>query len=293
MSEGKKKDKAWSQGKIKRPPSKRKRKAELSPGERQRMTQLLACLVLFAVVFVGRGMSSGYLAQLSSSIGTLIHHNTDFRSAFAKVGHAVSEGEPFVETFGILCTELFGEGEAEVTGEENLSELGKSVLAQPVEQVPLEVIGPDPLPQEPAKPAEEPPEEPKEPETVTPVMGVVSSDFGYREHPIDGEWKEHTGVDLVVDEGSSILAYADGEVDYVGESPAYGLYLQLKHGDGVTTFYAHCNAITVQKGQQVVAGEKIGEVGATGNVTGPHLHFEMKRDGIRVDPLDYIDTIQP
>ena len=79
-------------------------------------------------------------------------------------------------------------------------------------------------------------------------------------------------------------------MDYIGESPAYGLYLQIQHAGGVTSFYAHCSLLCVQPGQQVAAGEKVAEVGDTGEVTGAHLHFELKVDGTLVDPAEYIQT---
>ena len=127
-------------------------------------------------------------------------------------------------------------------------------------------------------------------ETVAPVMAAVSSPYGWREHPIDEEEKFHAGVDLAANYGEPIGAFADGTVDYIGESPAYGQYLQLRHAGGVTTFYAHCSKLCVQQGQEVEKGEKVAEVGDTGNVTGAHLHFEMKIDGVLVDPLYYIET---
>ncbi|HIY17693.1 MAG TPA: M23 family metallopeptidase, partial [Candidatus Intestinimonas stercorigallinarum] len=127
-------------------------------------------------------------------------------------------------------------------------------------------------------------------ETAAPVLAPVSSGFGLREHPIEGSEKFHNGLDLAADYGSAIGAFADGVVDYIGESPAYGQYLQLIHANGVTSFYAHCSRLCVQPGQQVTAGEKVAEVGDTGEVTGAHLHFELKVDGTPVDPADYIEV---
>ncbi|MCD7947416.1 MAG: M23 family metallopeptidase [Oscillospiraceae bacterium] len=125
--------------------------------------------------------------------------------------------------------------------------------------------------------------------TVTPAMGVISSGFGWRIHPVDGEDKFHNGVDIAVDTGTAIGAFADGTVDYIGDSPVYGLYLQLDHGNGIKTFYAHCSKLCVQKGDRVQKGEKVAEAGATGNATGPHLHFEIKRDGVLLNPIYYIE----
>lgn len=129
-------------------------------------------------------------------------------------------------------------------------------------------------------------------QTVTPVLGWVSSPFGWREHPVDGGEKFHNGVDLAVNTGTAVQAFAAGTVDYIGESPIYGLYLQLDHGGGVTTFYAHCDELLVQQGQSVTAGETVALSGATGNATGPHLHFEIKKDGVRLNPVYYIETAE-
>ncbi len=126
--------------------------------------------------------------------------------------------------------------------------------------------------------------------TVTPAMGVISSGFGYRIHPLDGENKFHYGVDIAADEGTAIAAFADGVVDYIGESNVYGNYLQLRHAEGVTTFYAHCSKLCVKDGQKVTAGQTIAKVGHTGETTGTHLHFEIRQDGVFLNPQYYIKT---
>lgn len=128
-------------------------------------------------------------------------------------------------------------------------------------------------------------------ETVSPVDSVMTSEFGWREHPILGGERFHYGVDLRADTGTTVRAFAAGTVDYIGESDIYGQYLQLRHDNGVTTFYAHCSKLCVQKGQAVAIGEKVAESGATGDVTGPHLHFEMKKDGVRLNPAYYIELL--
>ncbi len=128
-------------------------------------------------------------------------------------------------------------------------------------------------------------------ETVSPVLAAMTSPFGWREHPISGGAKFHYGVDLAVETGTTVGAFASGTVEYIGESDIYGQYLQLDHGNGVTSFYAHCSKLCVQQGQAVAAGEKVAESGATGEVTGPHLHFEMKKDGVRLNPAYYIHLL--
>ena len=125
-------------------------------------------------------------------------------------------------------------------------------------------------------------------ETAVPVMGVVSSDYGYRDHPASGDYTFHRGVDLAADKGTPILAFADGVVDCIGESEDSGLYTQILHDNGVVTFYAHCDTLLVHQGDEVKAGDTIATVGETGNATGPHLHFAVKKDGVYLDPLYYL-----
>lgn len=128
-------------------------------------------------------------------------------------------------------------------------------------------------------------------ETVTPVMGTINSGFGYRDHPVNGKYRFHGGVDIGGQIGDPILAFAAGTVEYVGEDTSYGLYLQLDHGNGVKSFYAHCDSVCVKKGQTVGLGERIGAVGESGTATGPHLHLEIKYQQLHLDPAHYIESI--
>lgn len=127
-------------------------------------------------------------------------------------------------------------------------------------------------------------------ETVCPVQGNLNSGYGYRDHPINGEYQFHGGLDIGGQSGDPIQAFAAGTVDYVGEDESYGLYLQLDHGNGVKSFYAHCSSICVKKGQSVGLGETIARVGSSGSATGPHLHFELKYNSVHLDPSYYIQT---
>ena len=125
-------------------------------------------------------------------------------------------------------------------------------------------------------------------ETAAPLTGTLWSGYGYRDHPIDGAYKFHSGVDLGADMGTPISAFADGVVEYVGQSKSYGNYLQLDHGSGVKSFYAHCSQVLVRQGERVSLGDCVARVGDTGNATGPHLHFEVKCGGQYVDPSYYL-----
>ena len=124
----------------------------------------------------------------------------------------------------------------------------------------------------------------------TPVKGVLSSNFGYRDHPLEGTERFHYGVDLAADTGTAIACFADGTVTAVGESSSYGKYCTVTHANGCTTLYAHCGRISVSSGAAVKKGEKLGEVGETGMATGPHLHFELQKDGVYLNPIYYVET---
>ena len=121
-------------------------------------------------------------------------------------------------------------------------------------------------------------------ETAAPVADTVCSGFGYRLHPILGEIKFHYGTDFAASAGTDISAFAGGTVRFAGSSDSYGNYVSIDHGEGWSSLYAHCSYLYVHTGQSVSAGEKIALVGATGHVTGPHLHFELQRDGVYLNP---------
>lgn len=125
--------------------------------------------------------------------------------------------------------------------------------------------------------------------TVCPVKGPVSSTFGYRTNPITQKNEFHLALDIAADEGTEIKAFADGVVEYIGQSDDFGLYFQIIHDNGVTTFYAHCSKLLIQQGDQVKCGQTVALVGETGMATGPHLHFTLEKDNIRLDPAYYVD----
>ena len=124
-----------------------------------------------------------------------------------------------------------------------------------------------------------------------PVAGAITSQFGHRVDPITGEVSSHTGTDIACAEGTPILAAADGIVTVANGldswGGSYGYYIQINHGGGLETLYAHCSSICVTTGQQVQAGQVIGYVGHIGRVTGSHLHLEVRIDSNRVDAMQY------
>ncbi len=127
--------------------------------------------------------------------------------------------------------------------------------------------------------------------TADPVVGRLTSGYGYRDHPISGKYHFHGGADISGSEGDPIGAFADGEVEYIGKDDSYGLYLQVDHGNGIKSFYAHCSKLCVSKGQVVKLGEKVAEIGATGTATGPHLHLEVKYNNLHLNPEYYVKFV--
>ena len=127
-----------------------------------------------------------------------------------------------------------------------------------------------------------------------PVAGTITSQFGYRVDPITGEVSSHTGTDIACAEGTPILAAADGIVTVANGldswGGSYGYYIQVDHGGGLETLYAHCSSICVTTGQQVQVGEVIGYVGHTGRATGSHLHLEVWVGRSRKDAMSFFSV---
>ena len=127
-----------------------------------------------------------------------------------------------------------------------------------------------------------------------PVAGTITAQFGHRVDPITGEVSSHTGTDIACAEGTPILAAADGTVTVANSldnwGGSYGYYIQIDHGSGLETLYAHCSSICVTTGQQVQAGQVIGYVGHTGRATGSHLHLEVWVGRSRKDAMSFFSV---
>ncbi len=119
---------------------------------------------------------------------------------------------------------------------------------------------------------------------VSPIAGIASSGFGYRIHPIYGGARFHYGTDFAADAGENVLCFADGTVTAAAWDDGYGYYVAVEHADGYSTLYAHCSRLLVDVGEKVARGELLAAVGSTGSATGPHLHFELRHDGIYLNP---------
>jgi murein DD-endopeptidase MepM/ murein hydrolase activator NlpD len=122
-----------------------------------------------------------------------------------------------------------------------------------------------------------------------PVRGAITSNYGKRESPRSGVEEFHSGIDISKSTGTPVSATADGIVSFSGWNGGSGNLVVLEHGFGYSTFYAHNKMNTVKVGQKVRRGDVIGYIGSTGNTTGPHVHYEIWKDGSSVNPKKYIE----
>lgn len=121
-----------------------------------------------------------------------------------------------------------------------------------------------------------------------PIPGArLSSAFGLRMHPVHGDMRMHSGVDFAAEQGAIVAATQTGKIVFMGKRSGYGNVVELDHGEGIQTLYAHLSAVNeaLQVGQRVVAGKEIGRAGSTGTSTAPHLHYEIRVDGRPISPL--------
>jgi murein DD-endopeptidase MepM/ murein hydrolase activator NlpD len=127
---------------------------------------------------------------------------------------------------------------------------------------------------------------------ISPMIGEVRSGYGTRKHPMGGGSDFHNGVDIAAPHGTRVKAAADGVVTTSGYDCVKGNYIEISHANGYKTCYFHLNKKVVSKGAKVLLGATIGYEGRTGHTTGPHLHFEIRRNGKAVDPALYIPALK-
>ena len=290
--------------------ARRKDTVSASMREQQKLLQLVICGSVFVLLVAAKLLLPEKMVQVNQKLSAVLQQNMDVQAVFSAVGRAFS-----------------GEGDLSTTAEEVYQAVFHPETGETLETAALERIEQydaaalDTLQE---YRTEESYEESRSEETVqpqasalayvlysdqnlpesvsleqailgfdycTPVCGTLTSGFGYREHPVEGEERFHYGIDLAADTGTAINCFADGTVRAVGESSSYGKYCIIDHESGYSTIYAHCSKITVSSGAAVTGGQKIAEVGETGIATGPHLHFELQQDGKYLNPIYYVSTV--
>jgi murein DD-endopeptidase MepM/ murein hydrolase activator NlpD len=127
--------------------------------------------------------------------------------------------------------------------------------------------------------------------TLAPIIdGWYSSNFGYRVDPFTGAKSFHEGIDFPANVGTAIVAAASGKIVYAGYHAEYGKIIEIDHGNGLLSRYAHASQIFVNEGDLVVRGQRLGSVGSTGRSTGPHLHFEVRLNGVPQNPARFLES---
>ena len=281
------------------------------------MIRLVACGTAFVLLVAAKLALPARMERFNAKLAEVLSRNMDVQAVFSAVGRGIAgDGSGAAEEVYQAVFHPEASGGAAV----------ETALAMPDELPAMDMLReyqtalPDSVPKEEttseAQPAQESPTQTEVstlayvlysdknlPEDVsleqvildfdycTPVCGTISSPFGYREHPVEGEERFHYGVDLAADTGTTVSCFADGTVTAVGESSSYGKYCIVTHSGGYTTLYAHCSHITVSSGAEVARGEKIAEVGETGMATGPHLHFELHQNGAYLNPIYYVSSV--
>ena len=122
---------------------------------------------------------------------------------------------------------------------------------------------------------------------IKPCSGEIGTEFGMRMHPILNIRRMHEGIDIVTDTGTAVHASGDGTIDFVGRKGGFGLCVEINHGFGYKTIYGHLSKIEVKEGQRVKRGFEIAESGTSGLSTGPHLHYEVEHNGVKLNPEDF------
>ena len=286
-------------GKRAMPKTTPKRKEEpLSPKERRRMAQVLCCGTIFVLLVAVKLFFPGKMEGAAGKARELLQRNMDVEAVFSSVakgfsGEHMGASELYQAVFGPQRTEetVVTSVTPSVEGT-SAFEILHTYYPQPQVDTDGEVQAVSVL-----YSTENLPEGVSMEQAIldfdycTPVSAPISSPFGYREHPVEGEDRFHYGIDLAAESGTAIACFADGTVSAVGESSSYGKYCIVHHENGYSTLYAHCSAVTASSGAKVKKGETIAKVGQTGMATGAHLHFELQQGGTYLNPIYYVAAL--
>ena len=290
-------------------------KEKFSRRELLRWGRVLLCAALLLCMVLTKVNLPDRFEELRAVVAVKMSQSMDYREVFSALGRAASGEATIRESLNDVYIEVFhpSEGQAaQTTATGTLSDMSQQATVNallafsqgqeggtPHAGNVLHTLVAESAPPEETENAETPKADDAEGtqqafgiSCTTPAVGWLSSAFGVREHPIEGEKKMHRGVDIAAPEGSSIVAFADGTVIAVGESASLGEYIIVEHAEQLTTTYAHCSKLIAREGAQVKRGEKIAEVGHTGLATGPHLHFALQRNGDYLNPIPYVTLEQ-
>lgn len=247
-----------------KPRAAHKQEPVTSPQSRRRLRQLVVSAALLLAVVAVKLLAPATLERYRTVLLEVMGADTDFVEVFSAAGRAFSGDGALSDALNEAYTAVFGLTSTEATP---TAAVARSDMLPDDAEMLQQVLGFD---------------------YTAPVKGEITSLFGCRSDPLDGDGRFHYGVDIAGEEGAVIRAFAAGTVTAVAESSDLGKYVTIAHPDGYETLYAHCSRLTASSGQTVAAGDPIAEMGSTGRATGTHLHFELHQGTLFLNPLYYV-----
>lgn len=229
------------------------------------LIQFAACCVLFLFLFIISKANTALFSDIAEIFSPVLEENVSYeeaKDAFSEFGNLIKADN---DTEKDTEPEVIIENDAE-TANASLFEKDKNDVS--LQKYSLKS------------------------KMVLPVPVNVTSSFGYREHPISGDYTFHSGTDLAANEGTDIKAAFFGVVIVAENHPFNGNYIKILHANGIMTVYCHCKELFVSPGDVVSAGDVIASVGSTGDSTGPHLHFELRINDVSFDPMPALNAAQ-
>ncbi len=239
--------------------------------------QFLFCAILIAVCFLLAKNSNGFFESFKQTFSEKFENNVLFEEAvesfITKSSSPVTEsGENTVKDE--KTTESVPE-ESEYS--EDAREISEECEAQPTQNIPVNASMSGYAFNK---------------SMQKPIDGEITSEFGFREHPVYGDERFHTGLDIAAEEGTAVKAAFSGKVTFAGHDDSFGNYVEITHGSEIKTLYCHLQSLYTDENNLVEAGQVIGFVGQTGVATGPHLHFEIRINGVSYDPyIAYVNAV--
>lgn len=252
------------------------------------IVQILICLLIYFIFYLIQTSNYVFSATTLDKTKEILNYDMDVQGIYTEIKNNLVNNENVVK-------------EDNKENQENTVTIENNTVEQESIQNEEEVINTENEITEPKEATIEPQEKNAEQEEITvaqeilanysiikPADGFISSEFGTREEEGDIVTPYHNGIDIGVVTGTEVKSATDGIVIFKAESESYGKYLKIQNGD-LITLYAHCNKLNVSEGDEIKQGDIIAESGATGKVTGPHLHFEIIYKGEYINPRDILE----
>lgn len=249
--------------------------------------QFVVCLLIYTGFYTVKNSDDILPKEITDKIHQILQYDINIEALQGKLNNYIIEVNGKIEGKPDENAETNQQQENNVNQEENVTLPEETLGVTENQENPEKAIIPEPEENEPTEESSSVSQMQIDADYIKanysfikPLEGQITSRFGLRENV---EPKYHTGIDIAEDKGFDIVAAMDGTVEFVSGEGNYGNHLKITNGE-VSTLYAHCNTICVKQGDTVTQGQKIAEVGETGNATGPHLHFEILRNGELINP---------